>query len=118
MGKRAFPRPTYILPVRVSMTDTANICPHCHGTGRASAIADAEIDAQVAGLRAACIANDRPIIGADRVDEPTAAWLLGRSPGTLRNWRAQHRPIPFRKPGGRVTYAIADLARWMNEGEA
>jgi hypothetical protein len=55
------------------------------------------------------------------VDERAAAALLNRSPGTLRNWRSQHRPLMFRRLGGsrgRVTYPLTELARFLIEAES
>lgn len=92
------------------------VCPHCGGTGFArDADVELEVEALAISLRASCVAADRTVFGDDRVDEKTAAWLIGRRPGTLRNWRGAHRPIPFAQPGGRVSYRLADLARWMLE---
>jgi hypothetical protein len=52
------------------------------------------------------------ITGDDRVYAPVAAVLIGRSEGTLRNWRSQAvGPRPCR--GSRVTYELAELARWL-----
>lgn len=45
------------------------------------------------------------------VSERTAAALLGREPGTLRNWRTTHRDLPFRKLHGRVQYQLSDIAK-------
>jgi len=44
------------------------------------------------------------------VDEAGAAQLLGKSKSTLRNWRDQYRPIPFRRFLGKIEYSLADIA--------
>lgn len=95
------------------------ICPCCHGTGYSQSVPEAEIEAIGAGLRAACKAAGRKVTGDGQVSEATAAMLVGRAPGTMRNWRALHRPIPFCRRGGRISYAIIDIARWMaNDADA
>jgi hypothetical protein len=48
------------------------------------------------------------------VIERDAARLLGKAPHTLKNWRDQHQPLPFRKLGGRVQYDLADLAGFIS----
>lgn len=55
------------------------------------------------------------------VDERTAALLLERVPGTLRNWRAGRQPLAYRRiggPRGRVTYNLQELARHLLESES
>ena len=47
---------------------------------------------------------------ADDVSEQTAAALLGRAPETLRSWRGTDQRLPFRKSGGRIRYALSDIA--------
>lgn len=49
------------------------------------------------------------------VSEAAAAELLGRAYNTVRNWRSQHRPLPFRRFLGRIEYSLADLARFTIE---
>jgi hypothetical protein len=66
---------------------------------------------RVAQLRQACVAAGRWVSHDGRVHESTAAWLLDRAPGTLRNWRAQNAPLPFQKVRGRYSYALEDIAR-------
>jgi len=92
-------------------------CPHCLGTGyrQSPLVSDAEIEAIAVGLRAACRDAGAAITGDDRVDEATAAMLVGRKTKTLRNWRHTHRPIPFMERYRRISYAVSDLARWMHE---
>lgn len=48
----------------------------------------------------------------DYVSERDAARLLRRAPNTLRNRRGTDQPLPFRRHGRRVEYALADLATW------
>ena len=47
----------------------------------------------------------------DMVSEPIAGELLGKAPGTLRNWRAGTRPLDFIRRGGQVLYP---LAAWLD----
>jgi hypothetical protein len=90
-------------------------CPHCAGLLPTHDTAEAEIAAIADGLRAACRAVGATITGDDRVDEATAALLIGRATKTLSNWRHTHRPIPFVERCRRISYAISDVARWMHE---
>jgi len=53
--------------------------------------------------------------GDDRLDEATAAILIGRATKTLRNWRHTHRPIGYVERCRRISYAITDVARRMHE---
>lgn len=90
------------------------ICPHCAGTGFArDASAELEVETIAISFRASCVATDRAVFGDGRVDEATAASLLNRSVKTLRRWRHEKRPIPFAKPGGRVSYRLVDIARFV-----
>lgn len=41
-----------------------------------------------------------------------AAVYLGLSPKTLANWRTIGRGPAFRRHGGRILYAVADLDAW------
>lgn len=93
-------------------------CPHCGGTGLAPDRAEAlNITSTLAALRAACVAIGAKVTGDGRVDEETAALLIGRKRKTLCNWRHIDRPIPFRLRHRRVEYDLADLARWMREND-
>lgn len=67
----------------------------------------------VAELRAWCAENGHPVYALDRVSEATAAAILGREPGTLRNWRAQGAPLAYVRIRGRVSYRLEDLAAAM-----
>ena len=89
-------------------------CPHCDGLLTVHDTSEAEIAAVADGLRAACQAAGASITGDDRVDEATAALLIGRATKTLRNWRHTHRPIPFVERCRRISYAVTDVARWMH----
>lgn len=51
-----------------------------------------------------------------RISEAAAADLLGLAPGTVRNWRSQHRPLAYVRIGGRVTYRLETLAALINAG--
>lgn len=68
-------------------------------------------------LREACRVLGSFVTWDGFVSERTAAHLLGREPGTLRNWRGQHRPLPFRKLHGRVEYQLGDLANLLVDAE-
>jgi len=61
-------------------------------------------------LRDACRDMGAFVTWDDFVSERTAASLLSREPGTLRNWRTAHRPLSYRKLHGRVQYQLADIA--------
>ena len=73
-----------------------------------------------AELRQACADTGRHIFPGNRVDEATAAFLLGRSPATLRNWRCMGSPLPFFRPGsgrGRISYRLEDIAKLLGRCE-
>lgn len=53
------------------------------------------------------------ITGDGRVSEVVAARLLGHHPDTLRNWRDAGEGPPYYKPAGRITYALRDLASFV-----
>jgi hypothetical protein len=92
-----------------------HICPHCQGTGYSQSLPEAEIEAVALGLRRACKDAGAMITGDDRVDEQTAAMLIGRRPKTLTNWRHTHRPIPYVERCRRISYAVTDIARWLHK---
>ena len=92
-----------------------HVCACCGGTGYVVTLPEAEVEAIAAGLREACRAAGMRVTGDDRVEESTAAALIGRTTKTLRNWRYTHRPIPFVERCRRISYGIPDLARWMHE---
>jgi hypothetical protein len=89
------------------------ICPFCRGEGYVAGNSDAEIASVAAGLREACRAVGASISGDDRVDEATAAVLVGRKVKTLRNWRHTHRPIPYVERFRRISYSVGDIAHWL-----
>ena len=64
-------------------------------------------------LRAACRDLQIPVSVDGFVLERDAAQLIGKAPHTLKNWRDQRRPIPFRKLGGRIQYDLAELAAFL-----
>lgn len=98
---------------------TRHPCPYCEGSGfRLARSSGAELAAVADGLRAACRAAGASITGDDRVDEATAAMLVGRKTKTLRNWRHTHRPIPYVERCRRISYAVVDLAAWLQANSA
>lgn len=62
-------------------------------------------------LQSACRDMGAFITWDNFVSERTAAALLSREASTLRNWRTQHRPLPYRKLHGRVQYQLSDIAK-------
>jgi hypothetical protein len=94
-------------------------CPYC---GREIKIQDTYENPgeMVDQLKTWCRENSRPVFPGDRVDEPTAAKILGRCPGTLKNWRCQSCPLPFVRSGagrGRISYRLKDLAEHLEKQE-
>jgi hypothetical protein len=88
-------------------------CPHCGHFFEEDSPGGVTVDE----LKAFC--RDRGIIvhAGDRVDERTAAIILDREPGTLRNWRLQARPLPYLRSGlgrGRAYYRLSDLCEFMS----
>lgn len=79
-------------------------CPHCHGTGRAMEPSPAE------RLREALERRSVHVTPDGRVSEAVAAELLGRAPGTLRNWQVAGGPIAAVKIRGRRSYYVSDIA--------
>lgn len=61
-----------------------------------------------------CESTGHAIDAAGRVGEKTAAAIIGKSPGTLKNWRALDGRLPFYR-GSPVSYALADLARYIEQ---
>jgi hypothetical protein len=64
-------------------------------------------------LTAACAEQAITVSADGYILESAAARLLGRSKTTLRNWRYEARPLPFRLLGGRIEYRLADLASFL-----
>ena len=58
------------------------------------------VAAKAEELKTACRELAILVSWDSHVTEPAAAQLLGKAPTTLRNWRDQRRPLPFRKLGG------------------
>lgn len=71
----------------------------------------------VGELRAWCRENGHHVTADGSVYEATAAAILDRSPGTLRNWRSSGAgsALPFYRHGrtGRTRYRLADLAELL-----
>src|SRR6185312_13209573 len=85
-----------------------NLCPHC---GQPMPLSRAKaIEAQMAAWRTWCKQNGRWVSPDDRVNETTAAELLGVSPFTMRNWRSARQPLSFVRVRGRISYRLRDLA--------
>ena len=75
---------------------------------------DGDSDGDLAQLTAAAIERGHRVTGDGYVTEAAAADLLGKAPKTLGGWRAAHEPIPWRRgAGGRVEYALTDLAAFL-----
>ena len=87
------------------------VCSCCGGTGRVPA-AD-----PVAELRAWAESRGHVVLPGDRVAEHVAAAMLGREPGTLRNWSYSDRPLPFVTVRGRRTYRLTDIAAMFQEAD-
>src|SRR5258707_984637 len=88
----------------------ASCCPHC-GQPLPSHCDDEA--AMIEKIRAACATLGITILWNDTVSEVDAAQLLGRSPFTLRNWRAAGAPLPYTRSGNRVRYCLSDIATFM-----
>ena len=89
-------------------------CPTC---GRAVAPVDDTPDrlaALVEALRLRIAERGLRSSADDMVPEAVAGELLGKAPGTLRNWRAGARPLEFIRRGGQVLYPLAALAAWLD----
>lgn len=81
-------------------------CPCC-----GHRLSDPEVEVQ--GLRDWALQQGVAILPNDLIHERDAARALGRSAGTLRNWRGQHEPLPPIKIRGRVYYALRDVAELL-----
>lgn len=66
-----------------------------------------------AQLLAACREAHIFVSGDQRVHEETAAALIGLAPGTLANKRATGDGPAWFRVGGRATYRLTDIARWI-----
>lgn len=91
-------------------------CPHCpHCAALARSVPD-PIAAKVAELREWCEESGHAVYPPDdRVRRHTAAALLGRASGTLRNWSDDLLPRRRSRPGAPATYLLADIARRLLE---
>ena len=93
-----------------------DLCPNCGQPMPLSRAAVVEV--RVAAWRTWCRENGRWVSPADdRVDESTAAELLGVSPFTMRNWRSARQPLSFVRVRGRISYRLRDLAMMIEESE-
>jgi hypothetical protein len=69
-------------------------------------------------LRRWCRENGHVVLPDASVYEDTAARILDRSPGTLKNWRGRGGDqLPFYRHGrsGRIRYRLTDLADAIEE---
>jgi hypothetical protein len=71
----------------------------------------------VAQIERFCRDNGLPVSWDGFINESTAARLLDRAPGTLRNWRGQHRPLTYRRLRGQVKYSLQNIAWVLIEAE-
>jgi hypothetical protein len=74
------------------------------------------IEETAALLERACLERGQWVSHDGRVYDDVAAEILGRSVGTLANWRANGGArVPFFRAGrrGRVTYRLRDLAEYI-----
>ncbi|HEY0464197.1 MAG TPA: hypothetical protein VGC79_08315 [Polyangiaceae bacterium] len=65
-------------------------------------------------LRVRAIELRLRLTGDGYVDEAGAALLLGVSPRTLRRWREEARPIPYRRMCGRPQYSLDALGEFLH----
>lgn len=75
-----------------------------------------DIDQTTAQLERACRERGQWVSHDGRVYDDVAAEILGRTVGTLANWRANGGAgVPFFRAGrrGRVTYRLRDLAAYI-----
>ena len=93
----------------------ASCCPTC---GQAVAPESTEDPDALTLMRAACVMMGIKRTWDEHVSERDAARLLRRSPSTLRNRRSMDSPIPHRKRGGRIEYALEDLRAWGDPARA
>jgi hypothetical protein len=70
---------------------------------------------KLAELQTACVERGLRLSGDGYIKESAAAQLLNRSTNTLRNWRYCEGRLKFRLLGGRIEYALADLAAFLAE---
>ena len=89
-------------------------CPHCQRPWVQPPTNSPSVSEAVEAMRAACGASGIPVTWDLHVSESDAATLTRRAVSTLRNRRSIDRPIPFRKVGRRIEYALADLCQWQD----
>jgi hypothetical protein len=76
------------------------------------------VEAKAAEFRAICREKNLPLTD-DYVGERGACVLVRKALSTMRNRRYADAPIPFRKVGRRVEYALRDLAIYvLSEAES
>ncbi|MCR6699706.1 MAG: helix-turn-helix domain-containing protein [Dokdonella sp.] len=84
-------------------------CPTCGAWTEVEAEHD-EAAELLAAYRRHCADHGHHVLPGDRVPEHVAAELLGRAPGTLRNWAGADRPLRFSQVRRRRTYRLDDIA--------
>lgn len=89
-------------------------CTHCCGTGLTP---EADLEERVESLRSRCTELGHVVFLREWVTTNTAAALLNRAPGTIRNWLHQDRPLQPRKLHGRITYKLGDIAKMLIDAE-
>lgn len=78
----------------------------------------AAVAVELAKVEAECREQGFKITTDRAVDQHAAAALVDRSYGRLRNWRLPSCTLPMaerligRKRGGKVSYALAEIAGW------
>jgi hypothetical protein len=95
-------------------------CPYCGRIIKTDGNHEKDPGEMVESLKTWCREHSKPVFPGDRVNEETAAALLGRCPGTLKNWRTQHCPVPFVRSGagrGRISYRLKDIAEHLEKQE-
>jgi hypothetical protein len=96
------------------MTDEIE-CPRCAFRFR---LADGD-EPTVEQLERACRERGLTVTVDGRVSESTTAMLVGRAPGTLRNWRNGAGPVlRHYKMHGRYTYRLTDIAAYLAASRA
>lgn len=88
-----------------------SVCPTCGGTGRVHT--PFNLDAATRELEQRCRERGLLVAFDLTVCERTAAKIIGREQTTLRNWRSAGAQLRSRKVGGRVRYALRDLAEFL-----
>ena len=89
-------------------------CTHC---GRTDSTSEADLEERVQSLRAKCTEFGFVVFSDEWVTTDTAAALLDRAPGTIRNWLHQDRPLQPRRLRKRITYNLGDIAKMLIDAE-